>query len=224
MSYVLNSGGAIVGPGGGNPSARATITWDPVNSRLYYFRDGSSQRSALRSDRPATGLVTSDGETPYHGSYDIVPPIRVSVNGQYVLLGSGDFYDQDGLTWVSSLGNQVTDARWLTNGSLVTLTTAGNETTVRRLNGAAHALLEQRAFTGQALRVVGSDTAMVVIVLNNGASTSTVMCPARIPTTTACRTPRTRSRWIRPLPWTRITTGIPMSGIPASASPTARPG
>jgi hypothetical protein len=168
MSYVLDSSGAIVGPGGGNPSSR-DITWDPVNSRLYYFRDGSSPNDLHYQEiDPTTGEVVSGGETPYHGSYEIEPPIRVSVDGQYVLLGSGDFYEQNDLTWINSLGNRITDARWLANGSLVTLMTSGNQTTVRRLNGVAHALLEERSFPGQALRVVGSDAAMIVIVLDNG--------------------------------------------------------
>ena len=92
----------------------------------------------------------------------------MSGNGQHILLGSGDIYAQTGLTWSGSLGAQIADARWLANGSLVTLTTANSQTTLRRLSSTNLATLEQLAYTGQALRVVGSDTAMVVLVLNNG--------------------------------------------------------
>ena len=52
----------------------------------------------------ATGQITAAGETPYHGDYGIEPPIRVSPDGQYVLLGTGDIYNQSGLTWAGSLG------------------------------------------------------------------------------------------------------------------------
>jgi hypothetical protein len=52
------------------------------------------------------------------------------------------------------------------------------------LSGTNLATLEQLSFTGQALRVVGTDTAMVVLVLNNG----TVQFINYIPTTTATAT------------------------------------
>ena len=115
-----------------------------------------------------TGQIDAAGETPYHGDYNFGGVIRVSGDGQYVLLGAGDIYAQSTLTWSGTLGSPVDDARWLANGSLVTLTTSGNQTLLRRLGSTNLAVLEQLAFPGQALRVVGTDTAMVVLVLNNG--------------------------------------------------------
>src|SRR6185369_5416453 len=115
----------------------------------------------------ATGKITSAGETPYHGAYIIQPPIRVSTNGQYVLLGSGDIYNQAGLTWAGSVGSQLTDARWFADGSMVTLNTAGNQSTLRRL-GTTLVNMEQLTYTGQALRVVGTDAKMAVLLINNG--------------------------------------------------------
>src|SRR6185436_3597276 len=82
----------------------------------------------------ASGQITYAGETPYHGAYNIEPPIRVSSDGHQVLLGSGDIYNQSDLTWAGSLGQSVTDERWLAGGSIVTLTTSGNQTTLRRLS------------------------------------------------------------------------------------------
>ena len=57
-------------------------------------------------------------ETPYHGAYSIQSPIRVSANGEFVLLGSGDLYRHYFLNWVGSLGTSFADARWLANGSI----------------------------------------------------------------------------------------------------------
>jgi len=115
-----------------------------------------------------TGIRSSTGETPYHGDHPIGGVIRPSPNGQTILLGVGDFYAQSDLTWSGTLGAQITDARWLANGTLTTLTTTGNQTVLRRLNGSNLAILEQRSYAGEALRVVGSDAAMVVVVVNNG--------------------------------------------------------
>jgi hypothetical protein len=166
--YVINSAGVITDSAEWNYYSR-DYAWDPVTSRVYFFRDDTSPNDLhYEVIDQATGQIASAGETPYHGSYGIQPPIRVSNDGAYVLLGSGDIYNQDGLTWSGSLGLQVTDARWLANGSLVTLTTASNQTTLRRLSSSSLALLEQVSLTGQALRVLGSDTAMVVLVINNG--------------------------------------------------------
>ena len=58
-----------------------------------------------------TGQVTSTAETPYHGDYNFFGPIRVSANGQRILLGTGDLYTQNGLTHTGWLGTQVADAR-----------------------------------------------------------------------------------------------------------------
>jgi hypothetical protein len=171
-SYVFDSGGAITAQGWGYyyGGYSSDYGWDPGTSRIYFFRDGLSPNDLHFSviDQ-SNGHVTSSGETPYHGSYNIMPPIRVSPNGQHVLLGSGDIYAQNGLTWSGSLGAQVIDARWFANGSLVTLISSGNQTTLRRLAATNLATLEQLSFTGQALRVVGSDTRMVVLLADNGA-------------------------------------------------------
>ena len=166
--YRLNKDGVNLGTGGYYYGYSHETAWDPVTSRVYYFRDGISPND-LQFDviDQTTGAVTSAGETPYHGSYNIIGPIRVSVNGQYVLLGSGDIYNSDQLTWAGSLASQITDARWFTNGSLVTLTTANSKTTLRRLGASKLATLEQLGFNGQALRVLGNDQRMAVVVLDN---------------------------------------------------------
>jgi hypothetical protein len=167
--YLFNSSGASVAQGGYYYGYSRETAWDAANSRLYYTRDGLSPND-LHYDviDQTTGQVTGTGETPYHGDYGIQAPIRVSANGQYVLLGSGDIYSGNGLSWSGSVAGQVADARWFANGSLVTLASTGNQTTLRRLSGSDLSVLEQRTFTGQALRVVGVDAAMSVLVVNGG--------------------------------------------------------
>src|SRR5262245_700913 len=101
--------------------------WDPVTSRAYFFRDNIGPNDLhFEVINQASGQVTGAGETPYHGSYSIEPPIRVSQDGQHVLLGSGDIYNQADLTWAGSVA-ALADARWLADGSIVTLTTSGNQ-------------------------------------------------------------------------------------------------
>lgn len=146
----------------------AEYTWDPVTSRVYHLRDGISPNDLhYQVVDQATGQITSTGETIYHGAYDIRHPIRVSVDGQFILLGSGDIYSQPDLTWSGSLASQIVDARWFADDSLVTISTGSNQTALRRL-GTNLASVEQLTYTGEALRIVGSDALMVVLVNDNG--------------------------------------------------------
>ena len=136
--YVINSAGVITDSAEWNYYSRE-YAWDPVTSRVYFFRDDISPNDLhYEVIDQATGQITSAGETPYHGSYSIQPPIRVSDNGAATSCSAAAIiYNQTGLTWVGLAGRAIADARWLANGSLVTLTTASNQTTLRRLSGSS---------------------------------------------------------------------------------------
>jgi hypothetical protein len=168
--HIYNASGVVTAQGGSYNGYSHEATWDPVNSRLYYTRENTSPND-LHFDAidQGTGAITGSLETPYHGDYSIAPPIRVSANGQFILLGSGNLYRHNDLNWVGSVGTYLPDARWLANGDLVTLTTLANQTTLQRLAGSAFEAQEVQRYSGTALRVVGSDASMVVLVMNNGA-------------------------------------------------------
>jgi hypothetical protein len=147
--------------------APGDYAWDPVNSRVYLLRNSSPGQLAYAVINQATGQITSRGEPPYYYNYGTSAPVRVSANGESILVGSnGDIYN-NALTWLRSLSEPVADARWFSNGSLVTLGTANNQTTLRR-RGSNLTPAEQVTYTGQALRVVGSDTRMAVLVVDGG--------------------------------------------------------
>jgi hypothetical protein len=142
-------------------------TWDAVNSRVYFFRDDTSPNDLhYEVIDQHTGKITASGETPYHGDYYIRPPIRVSANGEQVILGSGDIYRAPALTWETAIGISLTDARWLADGSLVTLSESENETLLQH-RAADQILVEQLTFNGLPLGIFGSDDAMVVMVLES---------------------------------------------------------
>ncbi len=165
--YVFDVAGANTDRKDWNRYSRE-YAWDPVSARVYFFRDDTSPNDLhFEVIDQGNGKITDAGETPYHGAYAIVPPIRVSVSGQYVLLGSGDIYDRSDLKRSGGVGTQVTDARWMADGSIVTLTTTSNLTTLRRL-GSDLTVLEQRTFAGQGLRLLGTDARMTLVT--SGAS------------------------------------------------------
>jgi hypothetical protein len=176
--FVLDDTGATKDNGGYYYGYSRETAWDPVTSRVYYFRDGLSPND-LQFDviNQASGEVTSQGETPYHGAYNILGPIRVSNDGAFVLLGSGDIYSQAALNWSGSLGAQIADARWLANGSLVAITTANNQTTLRRTGTNNAGTQEQLNYAGTGLRVFGKDDRMAVALVKD----STVQFQVYVP-------------------------------------------
>jgi hypothetical protein len=132
---------------------------------VYFFRDNMSPDDLhYEVIDQTTGKITSAGETPYHGTYGIQPPIRVSTNGQYVLLGSGDIYKQADLTWSNSLGRAITDAQWKDN-LLVDLATSDQ---VEIRDAGTRAVLASYQYLGQPIRMVfGQADAYLVHVVNN---------------------------------------------------------
>jgi hypothetical protein len=162
--YIFNSSGVITDQKDWNYYSRE-YTWDPVTSRVYFFRDNMSPNDLhYEVINQTTGKITSAGETPYHGNYTIQPPIRVSPDGQYVLLGSGDIYSQSGLTWWNSLGKAITDGQWKSN-LIVDLDTTDQ---VEIRDASTRAVMASYQYLGQPLRVVFGQSEVYLVHVMNG--------------------------------------------------------
>ncbi len=142
--------------------------WNEQLSRIYFFRNGTSPNDLqYETIDQATGQILEEGDSPYHGDYSILPPIRVSDDGTDVLLGSGDVYNALTLEWRYSLPTVIEDAQWLPDGSIVVVRQAGD----------GNSLLQRRAPGGQVLEsetIAGSVTALLtgineLIVVTQGA-------------------------------------------------------
>jgi len=162
--YIFDAGGGITHQLDWNYYSRE-YAWDPVTSRVYFFRDDTSPNDLhFEVINQASGQITDAGETPYHGDYSIEPPIRVSPNGQRVLLGTGDIYKQSGLTWAGSLGHSIADAEWKDN--LLVDIDASAVLEIR--DAQTRDVLTSYQFSGQPIRMVfGQADAYLVHVLNN---------------------------------------------------------
>jgi thrombospondin type 3 repeat protein len=162
--YVFNASGTVTDQKDWNYTSRE-YAWDPVTSRVYFFRDNMSPGDLhYEVIDQTTGKITSSGETPYHGNYTIQAPIRVSANGQYVLLGSGDIYNQAGLTLSTSLGKTIADAQWKDN--LIVDVDTTDRVEIR--DAGTRAVLASYQYLGQPIRMVfGQADAYLVHVMNN---------------------------------------------------------
>jgi hypothetical protein len=88
--------------------------WDPINSRVYFFRDDSSPNDLhYEVINQNDGAIWGAGETPYHGDYPTFGFIRISADGSKILLGSGDIYNAQDLILANRLGSNLIDARWI---------------------------------------------------------------------------------------------------------------
>lgn len=164
--YIYDAAGALTDSKDWNYYSHE-YAWDSVNSKVYFFRDDTSPNDLhFEVIDPATGMITQEGETPYHGAYNTLGVIRVSGDGTRVLLGSGDIYNGADLTWATSVGAMV-DARWLADSSLVTVKNSGNQFVVERRDASLR-LVEQRIFAGEVLGIFGSDTEMTLSAFIDG--------------------------------------------------------
>jgi hypothetical protein len=132
---------------------------------VYFFRDDTSPNDLhFEVIDQNTGKIASAGETPYHGDYSIQPPIRVTADGELVLLGSGDIYRENGLTWAATLGKSIQDANWR-DDALVDVDTT-DRVEIRDLT--TRAVLGSYQYLGQPIALVfGTTDAYLLHVVNN---------------------------------------------------------
>ncbi len=116
--YTFDSSGNQISAVEWNRYSRS-IEWSAANDRMYFFRDGTSPNDLhWEGIDPITGEISGSGETPYHGDYPMIPPIRVAPDAALIVLGSGDYFDGTSLAFVGSLPDRYTDLLWITDGLL----------------------------------------------------------------------------------------------------------
>jgi outer membrane protein assembly factor BamB len=149
-NYVtFNSSGEQLGESDNYYDSSRSNAWNKFNNRLYHFRDGISPNDLYYRTISNSGEFTDVVESPYHGDYPITGPIAVSNDGTKILLGRGDIFSADSLTWLTSIGESFLRAFWLADGSLVTLQESENqeEITLKRRDVNLN-LVEVRHFSG----------------------------------------------------------------------------
>ncbi len=143
--------------------------WSAARGRLYHFRDVIFPNDLhWESINAATGAIGANGESPYHGDFEIVGPIRLSPDESRVLLGSGDLYDASTLAVVASLPIDPVDASWPEPDSLLTLRSGSNGDTVLDHWDAALRWRNTARFPGEPRRVLAWSGGVAVMTLEAG--------------------------------------------------------
>ena len=142
-------------------------TWSPANGRMYFFRDGISPNDILFQEILPNGTFGAAGESPYHGTFSIQPPIRVSPDGGLVLLGAGTLYNGTTLAFVDTLSNNIAEAVWA-GGSLFTLRAFAGGTQIQKWGDPNYAVVGTRQLEGTPLRMFTAGSRLLVITLRDG--------------------------------------------------------
>ncbi|MCU7844026.1 MAG: hypothetical protein KZQ93_09325 [Candidatus Thiodiazotropha sp. (ex Monitilora ramsayi)] len=165
--YILDSNAVITAQVDWNYYS-SVYTWDPVNNRVYFFRDNTSPNDLHYEDIDQTnGTIIGSGETPYHGDYGITPPITISESGDFVLIGSGNIFNTADLTWAGAIPGNIDGAVWTAADGLIAIRTIAGETVLER-RASDLTIQERVTFTGTAKTILATVNGFQVLTELNG--------------------------------------------------------
>ncbi len=176
----------VFGPTGNTVSSgfRTTGTyniWDPVQRRVYHFVRGVSPQDFGYENLSTGGTVTGPFESPYHGDFAVLEPIRVSADGNFVIIGGGEIFKASDLTKAKSMGYEIADAFWK-DTTVYTLRLLSGGTQLQSRTGPLFNLnAVTRQIPGTPLRVYQSSEGLVVVTILNGAPQFTILNEALEP-------------------------------------------
>lgn len=138
--------------------------WDPVNRRVYHFRDNTSPNDLHYDTISPAGVITGSAETPYHAEFAVVKPIRVRPDGSKVVIGSGVVFNATDMTKAASLPNDFTDATWF-GGQLVSARLNNGVTQIQTwIEPQYVAGATVREVAGTPLRLLALDSTRLVLI------------------------------------------------------------
>ncbi len=156
-------------------------TWDPVQRRIYHFITGVSPQDFAYDTLSTGGTVTGPVESPYHGGFTVREPIRVSAEGNFIIIGGGEIFKASDLTKAKSLGYEIADALWK-DTTVYTLRLVNGSTQLQSRTGPLFDLnAVTRQIAGTPLRVYQSPEGLVVATNLNGAPQFTILNEALEP-------------------------------------------
>ena len=124
------------------------MAWDNVNHRLFRIGDGNypDDLYSVEVDQ-ITGQFNNAMESPYHNDYSLYGPIRVSPDGNLVLLGSGNYFSTDDLIWRGSTAT-FGNAQWLSNNALLFASQDESRIALKRIN-LQNQVIEELSLNGE---------------------------------------------------------------------------
>jgi hypothetical protein len=138
-------------------------SFDRERSRMYYWESSGLRFEAFDL---TTGVAFDFGSSASSSELSPPQPIRISPDGERILVGQGDIYEAEGLTRSGGVPDALIDAHWLPDGSVVTLRSAPGGTSSGSLlerRTAALELAEVVDHAGAPLALVDTAAGLVVV-------------------------------------------------------------
>ena len=154
----------------------SAYAWNDSQDRLYHFRDDYENNYLMAMVvNQTTGRLNGTAEPANDGTLTFNSPIRVSTDGNNVLVGGGNIFDGLDLTLQASLGQTVIDGAWMNDGRLVTARPDGADTAIEVLDVSYQSLSELSVpNTPIAVLPYGDD---VVVITSSGQPEFAVVTP-----------------------------------------------
>lgn len=149
----------------------SAYVWNAELGRVYFFSDNhllpepNTAMTKLHYETIAatTGLFSGMGQSNDNGDYEMLPPIRLSTDASRLLLGSGDIYTASDQLWLGSMGTRVTDALWLSDGGLISLSELAAATVLQRRGAALEIIREQLNYAGLPVGLFALESGYLVV-------------------------------------------------------------
>ncbi len=144
-------------------SYSSTYKWDSSRNRLYIL-NGSYSLKYEHIDSESGNVIDSKSGKVVNTS-KVKPLLRVSSDGEKLIVGNGDVYDANTLEIKYSGNSKITDAIWTENNGLVTIRTYRKNTLVERRNNSLK-IIERLTVPGEAIKIISNNGNYVIISKN----------------------------------------------------------
>ncbi len=137
--------------------------WNEIRQKMYFFRDDTSPNDLIWEEINANGTaypallpgaIGMTKDSPLHTSVGFIHPIRLSLDGTVVLLGSGFLHNAETLERLTpALGNAVTDAAW-SDAALFSVRTIADLTQIQTWSLTTFGQVLSLQVPGSAIRII----------------------------------------------------------------------
>jgi hypothetical protein len=143
-----------------------SMAYAPLSRKVFYLDAFVSPTDVHMETVDATGKLTGDTDSPYHGSYDLPNPLRLLPDQSGVIIGSGLIFNTSDLTYRTSIGLSFTDIAFLGN-RLYLIDPVGTNTQLRVLDSGFN-ILAAKYFPGTPRRAFAWNGKLVLVLENGG--------------------------------------------------------
>lgn len=138
------------------------VAYAPSLARVFTFRDGTSPNDIIRTDVDlVNGTLSGDVDSPYHGDYVFIHPMRLFPDESRIAVASGVFFDTADLTYAGSIGMHYEDLRFLGNRVYV-LDDIGTRSAVIEMDLGFN-ILASSVYDGAPLNLFATDDSLYLV-------------------------------------------------------------